>query len=348
MNILTAATWNVRTLVDLDRLEEVIQDMENLKIGILGLSEMRWKGSGDSMSVQGYKIIYSGGDKHEKGVGFIIGPEKARAVKGYWAISDRIILVKIRATPVDINFIQVYAPTSTSSEEDIEDFYSGLDDVVRQCKHHEVLIVIGHFNAKVGNMETYGVTGKFGLGERNVRGEKLVEWAEVNNLVVGNTLFKQHTRRLWTWESPGNNIRNQIDYIMINRRYKSALLSVKTRPAAKGFSDHIPVVGNIRVNLKNMKRPPKIMKLNVGILKSDIEMRQRYNIAVQNRYSAVTLSNTIDSQWNMLKDSLQQTSKEIIPVVTKKIHKEWMTDDILQIMDRRRQKKGDIQMNIIN
>jgi hypothetical protein len=81
------------------------------------------------------------------------------------------------------------------------------------------------------------------------------------------------------------------------------------------------------------------MKLNVGILKSDIEMRQRYNIAVQNRYSAVTLSNTIDSQWNMLKDSLQQTSKEIIPVVTKKIHKEWMTDDILQIMDRRRQKR---------
>jgi hypothetical protein len=88
-----------------------------------------------------------------------------------------------------------------------------------------------------------------------VRGEKLVEWAEVNNLVVGNTLFKQHTRRLWTWESPGNNIRNQIDYIRIKRRYKSALLSVKTRPAAKGFSDHIPVVGNIRVNLKNMKRP---------------------------------------------------------------------------------------------
>jgi exonuclease III len=95
--------------------------MEDLEIDIIGLSEMRWKGAGDLIS-NGYKIIHSGGKKHERGVGFIISPKKLRAVKGYWAISDRILLVKISGKPVDINIIQIYAPTSNSSEEDIEIF----------------------------------------------------------------------------------------------------------------------------------------------------------------------------------------------------------------------------------
>jgi hypothetical protein len=65
-------------------------------------------------------------------------------------------------------------------------------------------LVIGDFNAKVGNTETPGVTEKFGLGDRNERGEQLVDWAEVNSMMVGNTLIQQHHRKLWTLESPGN------------------------------------------------------------------------------------------------------------------------------------------------
>lgn len=167
-HIMRIGTWNIRTLTDITRLEDVKYYMEKLKIDILGLSEMRWKGAGEMIS-EGYKIIYSGGVKHERGVGIIIRPEMAKTVKGFWTLSDRIVLVKFSGSPVDLNIIQVYAPTSTSTETDIEDFYRGLDTVTRQCKAHELTLVIGDFNAKVGNTETPGVTGKFGLGDRNER-----------------------------------------------------------------------------------------------------------------------------------------------------------------------------------
>jgi endonuclease/exonuclease/phosphatase family metal-dependent hydrolase len=147
-------------------------------------------------------------------------------------------------------------------------FNRGLDTVTKQCKAHELTLVIGDFNAKVGNTETPGVTGKFGLGDKNERGKKLVEWAEVNNMMVRNTLFQHHPRRLWTWESPGNRTRNQIDYIIIYKRYKSALLSPNTRPEARGISDHDPVVSKLKIKIKNLQRSKRSASLNIEMLNS--------------------------------------------------------------------------------
>ena len=308
-SIMNIGTWNIRTLTDIGRFEDAKHYMETFKINILGLSEMRWKGAGETTS-NGHKIIYSGGDTNERGVGVIIRPEMAKAVKGFWTLSDRIVLVKLSGSPVDLNIIQVYAPTSTSTESDIDEFYRGLDTVTKQCKAHELTLVIGDFNAKVGNTETPGVTGKFGLGDRNERGEKLVEWAEVNNMLVGNTLFQQHPRRLWTWESPGNRTRNQIDYILINKRYKSALISTNTRPAARGISNHVPVVSKLKIKLKNLKRSKRSVRLNIDILNSDMELKNKYNVAIQNRYNAMEIITTIDDQWEMLKESVVQASQE--------------------------------------
>ena len=66
----------------------------------------------------------------------------------------------------------------------------------------DVLFIIGDWNAKVGSQETPGVTGKFGLGIWNEAGQRLIEFCQENALVITNTLFKQHKRRLYTWTSP--------------------------------------------------------------------------------------------------------------------------------------------------
>ena len=65
-----------------------------------------------------------------------------------------------------------------------------------------VLFIIGDWNAKVGSQETPGVTAKFGLGIRNEAGQRLIEFCQENALVIANTLFQQHKRRLYTWISP--------------------------------------------------------------------------------------------------------------------------------------------------
>ena len=66
----------------------------------------------------------------------------------------------------------------------------------------DVLFIIGDWNAKVGSQETPGVTGKFGLGIRNEAGQRLIEFCQENALVIANSLFPQHKRRLYTKTSP--------------------------------------------------------------------------------------------------------------------------------------------------
>ena len=106
----------VRTLYQAGKLENVIQEMGRLDVNTFGLCETRWTHSG--MQIDDYKIIYSGGDKHEKGVGIILDKERSKSLMGYWAISDRVLLVKLKGHPFNISIIQAYAPTSASTEED--------------------------------------------------------------------------------------------------------------------------------------------------------------------------------------------------------------------------------------
>ena len=104
---------------------------------------------------------------------------------------------------IDINIIQVYAPTSEAEEEEIEQFYEKLDNVLRQCKRHEINLVMGDLNAKIGQGRVDRVVGLFGLGERNERGDRFVEWCQEKTQIVMNTWFRRHNQHLWTWKSPG-------------------------------------------------------------------------------------------------------------------------------------------------
>ena len=80
--------------------------------------------------------------------------------------------------------------------------YEDLQDLLELTPKKDVLFIIGDWNAKVGRQETPGVTGKFGLGIRNEVGQRIIEFCQENALVITNTLFQQHKRRLYTWTSP--------------------------------------------------------------------------------------------------------------------------------------------------
>ena len=98
--------------------------------------------------------------------------------------------------------VQVYAPTSNAEEAEVEQFYEDLQDLLELTPKRDVFFIIGDWNAKVGSQETPEVTGKFGLGMWNEAGQRLIEFSQKNALVIANTLFQQHKRRLYTWTSP--------------------------------------------------------------------------------------------------------------------------------------------------
>ena len=127
--------------------------------------------------------------------------------------------------------------TSNAEEAEVERFYEDLQDLLELTPKKDVLFIIRDWNAKVGSQETPGVTGKFGLGVRNEAGERLIEFCQENALVIANTLFQQHKRRLSTWTSPDGQHRNQIDYILCSYRWRSSIQSAKTSLGADCGSD---------------------------------------------------------------------------------------------------------------
>ena len=112
-----------------------------------------------------------------------------------------MISVCFQGKPFNITVIQVYAPTSNTEEAEVEWFYEDLQDLLELTSKKDVLFIIGDWNAKVGSQETPGVTGKLGLGVQNEAGQRLIVFCQENALVIANSLFKQHKRRLYTWIS---------------------------------------------------------------------------------------------------------------------------------------------------
>ena len=129
-----------------------------------------------------------------------------------------MISVRFQGKPFNITVIQACAPTSNAEEAEVEWFYEDLQDLLELTPQKDVLFIIGDWNAKVGSQETPRVTGKFGLGIRNEAGQRLLEFCQENALVIANTLFQQHKRRLCTWTSPDDQHRHQINYILCSQR----------------------------------------------------------------------------------------------------------------------------------
>ena len=105
---------------------------------------------------------------------------------------------------------------------------------------------------KVESQQTPGVTGKFGLGVQNEARQRLIEFWQENTLVITNTFFQQHKRRLYTWTSPDGQNRNQIVYILYSQRWRSSTQSAKIRPGADCISDHELLITKFRLKLKKV------------------------------------------------------------------------------------------------
>ena len=130
------------------------------------------------------------------------------AVLGCNLKNDRMISVRFQGKPFNITVIQVYAPTSNAEEAEVERFYEDLQDLLEPTPPKDVLFIIGDWNTKVGSQEIPGVAGKFRLGVQNEAGQRLIEFCQENTLVIANTLFQQHKRRLYTWTSPDGQYQN--------------------------------------------------------------------------------------------------------------------------------------------
>lgn len=338
------ATWNITSMFEAGKIHNTIKEMKRLKIKILGISEMRWAGSG-LMTIDNYKIYYSGEDSphHRNGVALILEETVAKSVKNVVLHSDRLILVQLKTVHTDLNVIQVYAPTQQHDDETIENFYSSLEQLTSLTKSQDINIIMGDFNAKVGKGKEEDVVGNYGLGMRNDRGDRLIRFCVEKKLVISNTFFELPKRRLYTWKSPADTcervIRNQIDFICISRRYRNAIISAKTYPGADVPSNHNLLAAKIRVKLKKVTKTKCHPRFNRKKWENP-EARENITRELNNQVQRLSEENDPIKLWESFKNTLQRVQEDHLMEGNPKNKQSWMTEEILALMDIRRSFKN--------
>ena len=143
-----------------------------------------------------------------------------------------------------------------------------IDSTIKQ----DLVFILGDYNAKIGKETTpeeREIKGPHCLGSRNDRGQMLLDFCFENQMVVGNSLFKQHPRRLFTWTSPDGKTKNQIDYILVPKRWRTSLLNAKTYPGADCGSDHELLVATIQMKMRKIKKPTAPIRFDLSKIPED-------------------------------------------------------------------------------
>ena len=278
------------------------------------------------------------------GVGFLVNKNTKDSIIECMPVSERIIAIRVAGKPVNMTVVQVYAPTSDCSDEEIDDFYETLEKLLRSVSRKDILVVQGDFNAKIGG-DAYegwkGTVGKFGVGNTNERGMKLLEFAKRYQMTIVTTLFDHKQSRRATWHSPDGKTHNQIDYVLVSKRHSTGVNRAKTRTFNKPDigSDHDLVMMTLKMKLRaNKKNRTTGTLFNLGKLK-DPEITKIFQGELAGRFAPLLL---LDQDPQELCDrftTIMETTAEEKLGRARKIKKPWITPDVLESCDKRREKK---------
>src|SRR5277367_1279237 len=330
-------TWNVRTMNKSGKLENVKEEMKRSGLNILGISEVRWKEGGDFIS-DGFRIIYAGGEESQRGVAIILDNQVSKSVTDIERYGDRFICVRIRAEPVDLVVIQVYMPTSVHSEEEIETMYDQIEEVLDRQKGTDCMVIMGDWNAVVGEGSEGKVVGKYGLGNRNESGAKLIDFCKRRQLVITNTWFEQEKRRRYTWKSPGDRARYQIDYIMVKQRYRNGVKGSKSYPGADVYSDHNLVAMRMKIKLKKIGNNKRQKKWDLERFEKTKELFQN---DIEKKLGEERTGMAVEERWKRLKDAVLESAQNNVGWKRGKTAKKpLITTGMLEKMRERREWKN--------
>ena len=329
--------WNVRTLFQAGKLAQAVNEMNRYNLGLLAVTEARWTQTGKQKLNTGEVIIWSGrqDNNHEEGVALIISKKHANAVLQWRPISERLLYVRMNSKYAKLSILIAYAPINAASEEDKDQFYSTVQAAMKDIPAHDVLLLLGDFNARVGsnNTDRERVMGKHGVGECTDNGERLIDLCEENNLVIGGTLFQHKTIHKLTWTSPDRRTQSQIDHVIINGKWRHSLQDVRVMRHADVGSDHNLIVAKLTLKLRKAKIGDKrSQRFDVAKLR-DPAVQQNFSVALKNRFAIFQddAALTIASFNQAMKEAAEETIG-----YRKSAKTEWLSNDTWKAIEERR------------
>ena len=159
---------------------------------------------------------------------------------------------------------------------------------------------------------------------QNEAGQRLIEFCQENALVIADTLFQQHKRRLYTWTSPDGQHQNQTDYILCSQRWRSSIQSANTRPGADCGSDHELLITKFILKLKKVGKTARPFRYDLNQIPYD------HTVEVRNRFKGLDLIDRVpDELWNEVRDIVQETGIKTIPMEKKCKKAQWLSGEAL-------------------
>jgi exonuclease III len=228
-------------------------------------SERNEKIQNRNTSNTGNKMVRKGKDRQNQLHTILRWGEKAREERNsifsrrgirnkimqYEAVDGRISWIRIENKQANITIINAYAPTENSKEEEKTKFYDKLEKVCEKVKRNDILMIVGDFNAKIGKEErNEGVAGKETIHDTtNDNGAKICDLAAATNTFIVSTQYRHKREHKITWMIPGGTEGNQIDHMLISKKWKRIIQDVRTYRGANVDSDHLLVVAKIRMKV---------------------------------------------------------------------------------------------------
>ncbi|KAK3505658.1 hypothetical protein QTP70_020899, partial [Hemibagrus guttatus] len=341
---LRIGTLNVGTMTGKGR--ELADMMERRKVDILCVQETRWKGSKARSIGAGFKLFYYGVDSKRNGVGVVLKEEFVRNVLEVKRVSDRVMNLKLEFEGVMLNVVSGYAPQVGCELEEKERFWSELDEVMESIPTGERVVIGADFNGHVGegNRGDEEVMGKFGVKERNLEGQMVVDFAKRMDMGVVNTYFQKREEHRVTYKSGGRS--TQVDYILCRRGNLKEISDCKVVVGESVARQHRMVVCRMTLMVCKTKRS-KIeieKKTKWWELKKEEcceEFRQKLRQALGGQV-------VLPDDWETTAEVIRETGRKVLGVSSgrRKEDKEtwWWNEEVQDSIQRKRlaKKKWDM------
>ncbi|KAK3567143.1 hypothetical protein QTP86_010729 [Hemibagrus guttatus] len=339
---LRIGTLNVGTMTGKGR--ELADVMERRKVDILCVQETRWQGSKARSIGAGFKLFYYGVDSKRNGVGVVLKEEFVRNVLEVKKVSDRVMSLKLEIEGVMLNVVSGYAPQVGCELEEKERFWSELDEVMESIPTGERVVIGADFNGQVGEENTGDeeVMGKFGVKERNLEGQMVVDFAKRMDMGVVNTYFQKREEHRVTYKSGGR--RTQVDYILCRRGNLKEISDCKVVVGESVARQHRMVVCRMTLMVCKKKRSEIEKKTKWWKLKKE-ECCEEFR---QNLRQALGGQVVLPDDWETTVEVFRESGRKVLGVSSgrRKEDKEtwWWNEEVQDSIQRKRlaKKKWDM------
>ena len=341
INNIRVGSFNVRGLTSNIRKEQLDEDFNNYRLGILCLQETKTTIDID-INQRFTRLILLKPECRHYGLGFVIRKDLDSNIETVKQINDRIAYIQLKLDDSrSLIIINVYAPHSKLTEKDPKiriELYDTLDKLVKEKEKEghgkNIILLAGDFNSKVGknlgNIDQ--CLGQYSRGIRNENGQALVDFCNGNNLFITNSAFSHSARHQTTWSSTTtrNNetktIYNMIDYIICPQRYKSMFTDSRSYSGTILTSDHRVVIGKISIKwyktktIKNKEDQNKEQRFNTNLLKkinkTHRKISKQYKKELNKKLNPILVEVDINAKdkWAKTKDAIIETATEVIGI----------------------------------